>query len=173
MTGLTGHRAASVPHACAQSKQKVENDNVNIRRVIMPALLGLAIASPTRTMDAQKAGTTELGGFAQLEVLDDAFQTSSTGFGAGGRLGVYISPRWELEADASFTRADPIANRGGNPKVQTGDHVQFNYYVGRLNYNLPWGGRPGNAIVIGAGVGADRVDSHTDLVLAPQIGLRA
>jgi peptidoglycan-associated lipoprotein len=168
-----GHRAASVLVPAQNQKQQVEIDKVNIRRVIMPALLGLAITSPTRTLIAQKAGTTELGGFAQLEVLDDAFQTSSTGFGAGGRFGVYLSPRWELEADASFTRAEPIANRGGNPKVQTGDHVQFNYYVGRLNYNLPWGGRPGNAIVLGAGVGADRVDSHTDLVIAPQIGLRA
>src|SRR3954466_3259689 len=108
----------------APIKQKVENDKVNIRRVIMPALLGLAIASPTRFIEAQKAGTTELGGFAQLEFLDDAFQTKSTGFGAGGRLGVYLSPRWELEADASFTRAEPLANRGGNPKVQTGEHVQ-------------------------------------------------
>jgi peptidoglycan-associated lipoprotein len=147
---------------------------VNIRRLIMPALLGLAIASPIRPTFAQRAGTVELGGFLQLERMDDAYQTKTMGGGAGGRLGFFFSPRWELEADASYTQAEPLANRGGNPKVQTGgDKVQLNYYVGRLNYNIPFGARPGNAIILGLGAGANRVDLHTDLVIAPQIGLRA
>jgi peptidoglycan-associated lipoprotein len=147
---------------------------VNIRRLIMPMLLGLAIASPIRPTFAQRAGTVELGGFLQLERMDDAYQTKTIGGGAGGRLGIFFSPRWELEADASYTQVEPLANRGGNPKVQTGgDKVQLNYYVGRLNYNIPWGSRPGNAIILGFGAGANRVDQHTDLVLAPQIGLRA
>jgi peptidoglycan-associated lipoprotein len=158
----------------AIQKLKVEDDNVNIRSLIMPVLLGLAIASPTRSTLAQRGGTVELGGFLQLEHLDDAFQTKSIGGGAGGRFGIFFTPRWELEADASYTQVEPLANRGGNPKVQTGgDKVQINYYVGRLNYNIPWGGRPGNAIILGLGAGADRVDSHTDLVITPQIGLRA
>ena len=147
---------------------------MNIRRLIMPALLGLAIVSPTRSTFAQRAGTVELGGFLQLERMDDAYQTKTMGGGAGGRLGFFFSPRWELEADASYTQVEPLANRGGNPKVQTGgDKIQLNYYVGRLNYNIPWGGRPGNAVILGFGAGANRVDQHTDLVLAPQIGLRA
>jgi peptidoglycan-associated lipoprotein len=147
---------------------------VNIRRLIMPALLGLAIASPIRPTFAQRAGTVELGGFLQLERMDDAYQTKTMGGGAGGRLGFFFSPRWELEADASYTQVEPLANRGGTPKVQTGgDKVQLNYYVGRLNYNIPWGGRPGNAVILGFGAGANRVDKHTDLVIAPQIGLRA
>jgi peptidoglycan-associated lipoprotein len=152
----------------------VEDDLVNIRRLIMPALLGLAIASPTRISLAQRAGTVELGGFLQLDRMDEAFQTKTLGGGAGGRFGVFFGPRWELEAEGSYSQVEPLANRGGNPKVQTGgDKVQINYYVGRLNYNIPWGGRPGNAIILGFGAGADRIDQHTDLVLAPQIGLRA
>jgi peptidoglycan-associated lipoprotein len=174
--GLTNDRAAPRPirDAWRHSKLKVEDDNVNIRSLIMPVLLGLAIASPTRSTFAQRGGTVELGGFLQLEHLDDAFQTKSIGGGAGGRFGIFFTPRWELEGDASYTQVEPLANRGGNPKVQTGgDKIQINYYVGRLNYNIPWGGRPGNAIILGLGAGADRVDSHTDLVIAPQIGLRA
>ncbi|MEO8564085.1 MAG: OmpA family protein [bacterium] len=147
---------------------------MNIRRLIMPALLGLAVASPTRSILAQRAGTVELGGFLQLDRMDRAFQTKHLGGGAGGRFGIFFSPRWELEGDASYTQVEPLANRGGNPKVQTGgDKVQINYYVGRLNYNIPWGGRPGNAIILSGGAGAYRIDNHTDLVLSPDIGVRA
>jgi len=147
---------------------------VNTRRLIMPALLGLAIACPHRSIIAQRAGTVELGGFLQLDRMDEAFQTKKLGGGAGGRFGIFFGPRWELEGDASYTQVEPLPNRGGNPKVQKGgDKVQINYYVGRLSYNIPWGGRPGNAVIISGGAGAYRVDSHTDLVLSPDIGLRA
>ncbi|MDB4883585.1 MAG: hypothetical protein JWL95_2351 [Gemmatimonadetes bacterium] len=140
----------------------------------MPALLGLAVATPTRSLFAQRLGTVELGGFLQLDRVDHALQTKKLGWGAGGRLGMFVSPRWELEGEASFTQVEPLANRGGNPKVQAGgDKVQINYYVGRLNYNIPWGGKPGNAIILSGGAGADRVDQHTDLILSPEIGLRA
>jgi peptidoglycan-associated lipoprotein len=147
---------------------------VNIRRLIMPSLLGLAIISPTQSVLAQKTGTVELGGFLQLDRVDKALQTKKLGGGAGGRLGIFLGPRWELEAEGSFTQVEPLANRGGNPKVQTGgDKVQMDYYVGRLNYNIPWGGRPGNAIILSGGAGSNRVDQHTDLILAPELGLRA
>jgi len=148
---------------------------VNIRRLIMPGVFGLAIASPMyTTAHAQRTGTVELGGFLQLDRLDEALQTKKLGGGAGGRLGLFFGPRWELEGDASYTQADPQdGGRGGNPKVQNGSKLQINYYVGRLNYNIPWGGRPGNALIIGGGVGADRVDAHTDLVLSPNVGIRA
>jgi peptidoglycan-associated lipoprotein len=152
----------------------VENDKVNMRRLIMPALLGLAILGPTRASQAQRTGTVELGGFFQLDRLDHALQTKKLGGGAGGRFGLFFGPRWELEGEASYTQVEPLANRGGNPKVQAGgDKVQMNYYVGRLNYNIPWGGRPGNAIILSGGAGSSRVDSHTDLILSPEIGVRA
>ena len=146
---------------------------MNIRRLTLPALLGLALMSPTRRSSAQKLGTVELGGFLQLDRVDKALQTKQLGAGAGGRVGVFLGPRWELEGDASFTQVEPRANRGGNPSVQTGGKkVQINYYVGRLNYNIPFGAKPGNAIIISGGAGANRVDKHTDLVLSPALGLR-
>lgn len=146
---------------------------MHIRRLILPVFLGLAIASPTRSAVAQHAGTVELGGFLQLDRMDEALQTKRLGGGAGGRFGIFFSPRWELEGEASYSQVDALANRGGNPKVTTGDKVQINYYIGRLNYNIPWGNSSGNAIILSGGVGSDRVDQHTDLVLSPDIGLRA
>ncbi|MEO7770490.1 MAG: peptidoglycan-associated lipoprotein Pal [Gemmatimonadaceae bacterium] len=136
---------------------------MNVRHVVMPMLVGLALLNPTRLV-AQQAGAVEVGGFLQLDRLDEAFRTKRLGGGAGGRLGIYLSPRWELEAEASYTQADPEPPRTSK--------AQVNYYVGRLNYNIPYGMMPGNAVILSAGAGGDRVDAHSDFILAPEIGLR-
>lgn len=138
---------------------------MTISRFLMPAVVGLALLQPAQAAVAQRAGTVELGGFLQLDRMDEALRTKRLGGGAGGRFGVFVSPRWELEAEASYSQADPEP-----PRVSK---AQINYYVGRLNYNIPWGGMPGNAIILGAGAGGDRVDKHSDFLLSPQLGLRA
>ena len=138
---------------------------MTISRFLMPAVVGLALLQPAQAAVAQRAGTVELGGFLQLDRLDEALRTKRLGGGAGGRFGVFVSPRWELEAEASYSQADPEPSRVSK--------AQINYYVGRLNYNIPWGGMPGNAIILGAGAGGDRVDKHSDFLLSPQLGLRA
>ena len=138
---------------------------MNVRRFITPALVGLALIHPSQAAVAQHAGTVELGAFLQLDRLDEALRTKRLGGGAGGRAGLFLSPRWELEADASYTQADPEP-----PRITK---AQINYYVGRLNYNIPWGGMPGNAVILGLGAGGDRVDAHSDFIISPDIGLRA
>jgi peptidoglycan-associated lipoprotein len=138
---------------------------VNIRRFIMPAVVGIALIHPAGAAVAQHAGSVELGGFLQLDRLDEAMRTKRLGGGAGGRFGVYVSPRWELEAEASYSQADPEPSRTSK--------AQINYYIGRLNYNIPWGGMPGNAVILSGGAGGDRVDAHSDFILSPEIGLRA
>ena len=138
---------------------------MNIRRLIAPALVGLALIHPSHAAVAQQAGTVELGGFLQLDRLDEALRTKRLGGGAGGRAGIFLSPRWELEADASYTQADPEP-----PRIRK---AQINYYIGRLNYNIPWGSMPGNAVILGLGAGGDRVDAHSDFIISPDIGLRA
>lgn len=138
---------------------------MNVRKLTIPALVGLALLLSGRSAVAQQAGTVELGGFLQLDRLDEALLTKRLGGGAGGRAGIFVSPRWELEADASYTQADPVPYRTTK--------AQINYYVGRLNYNIPWGGMAGNAVILGMGAGGDRVDAHSDLILSPDIGLRA
>ncbi|MEP7001949.1 MAG: peptidoglycan-associated lipoprotein Pal [bacterium] len=138
---------------------------MNIRRLIAPALIGLALIHPSGVAVAQHAGTVELGGFLQLDRLDEAMRTKRLGGGAGGRFGLFVSPRWQLEAEASYTQADPEPSRTTK--------AQINYYVGRLNYNIPWGSMQGNAVILSAGAGGDRIDKHSDFILSPDIGLRA
>ena len=138
---------------------------MNIRRFVMPALAGFALIHSAHVAEAQRAGTVELGGFLQLDRLDEALRTKRLGGGAGGRVGIFVSPRWQLEADASYTQADPEP-----PRLTK---AQINYYVGRLNYNIPWGSMPGNAVILGLGAGGDRVDAHSDLIISPDVGLRA
>ncbi|MEP6618521.1 MAG: peptidoglycan-associated lipoprotein Pal [bacterium] len=138
---------------------------MNIRRFIAPALIGLALIHPASTASAQQAGAVELGGFLQLDRLDEALRTKKLGGGAGGLLGVYFSPRWELSADGSYSQADPVPTRTSK--------AQINYYVARLNYNAPFGGTPGNAVILGVGAGGDRIDAHSDFIFSPALGLRA
>ena len=138
---------------------------MNIRRFLAPALVGLALIHPAQAVQAQRAGSVELGGFLQLDRLDEALRTKRMGGGAGGRFGVFLGKRWEVEAEASYSQADPEPSRTTK--------AQINYYIGRLNYNIPYGNMPGNAVILGAGAGGDRVDGHSDFILSPQIGLRA
>lgn len=138
---------------------------MNIRHLITPALVGLALIHPSRAAVAQQAGTVELGGFLQLDRLDEALRTKRLGGGAGGRAGIFLSPRWEVEAEASYSQADPEPPRTTK--------AQINYYIGRLNYNIPYGSMAGNAVILSAGAGGDRIDRHSDFILSPEIGLRA
>ena len=144
---------------------QVEKVNVNMRRFILPALAGCALLQPVHTASAQRAGSVELGGFLQLDHLDEAMRTKRLGGGAGGRFGIFLGPRWEIEADASYTQADPEPSRLTK--------AQINYYVGRLNYNAPFGRTQGNAVILGLGAGGDRIDGHSDFIISPEIGLRA
>ncbi len=138
---------------------------MTIRRFIAPALVGLVLLYPTGSAVAQQAGSVELGAFLQLDRLDQALQTKKLGGGAGGLAGIFLSPRWELSADGSYTQADPAGTRATK--------AQINYYLGRLNYNIPFGGTPGNAVILGLGAGGDRLDAHSDFVFSPALGLRA
>src|SRR5258708_4816472 len=138
--------------------------NVNYRRVIPVALAGLLLVHAPTVARAQNAGVWELGGFLHLDRMGEAMQTKRLGWGAGGRIGVFAKPRWELEGEASYSQADPAGSRLSK--------AQINYYVGRLNYNAPYGRTPGNAVILSLGAGADRIDAHSDLILSPEIGLR-
>lgn len=138
--------------------------NVNYRRVIPAALAVLVLMHVPAVARAQGAGVWELGGFVQADRMGEAMQTKRLGWGAGGRIGVFTTPRWELEGEASYSQADPAGLRLSK--------AQINYYVGRLNYNAPYGGTPGNAVILSLGAGADRLDAHSDLILSPEIGVR-
>ncbi|MDB4914293.1 MAG: peptidoglycan-associated lipoprotein [Gemmatimonadetes bacterium] len=137
---------------------------MNIRRYVAPALVGLALVISARPAQAQQAGSLDFSGFLQLDRLDAALRTKQLGGGAGGSIGIFLSPRWEIAAEASYSQGDAAPPRPTK--------AQINYYVGRLNYNIPWGGTPGNAVILSAGAGGDRIDAHSDFIVAPELGLR-
>jgi peptidoglycan-associated lipoprotein len=137
---------------------------VNIRRFAAPALVGLALMVSSRPAQAQQAGSVDLGGFLQLDRLDAALRTKQLGGGAGGALGIFLSHKWELAAEASYSQGDAAPPRPTK--------AQINYYVARLNYNIPFGGTPGNAVILSLGAGGDRIDAHSDFIVAPELGLR-
>ncbi len=100
---------------------------------------------------AQSPGTLLVGGFAQYSHYDSSWGLD-TGFGNsigyGGRLGAFIAPQWNLEADGSFTRAAAKAGTrfmgicpclGGGA---VGGDVLASAISARLVYSFPAGSVP-------------------------------
>jgi len=114
---------------------------------------------------AQKLGTTELGVFGQFTRADEAWHTGD-GFGFGGRLGIFLNRRWELEGAFSTSSFDNKAPRPvGSSSVQT-----FN---GQINFNLPFGlGGQTHDLILEGGAGGQRFASHTDFSAPFGGGLR-
>lgn len=76
-----------------------------MRKYLLAACLGL-IAAPAA---AQQAGTIELGGFIRYNWYDKSYDTSekdANQWGGGGRLGLFFSHRWAVEADVSGNATD-------------------------------------------------------------------
>lgn len=134
------------------------------RQRLFVAGLVTTICTPL-ALAAQKAGSVEIGGFGQFTRADAAWHVKN-GYGFGGRLGVFFTPRWELEADASFSTFKAEAPRAaGNLSQQT--------FAGRLTYGVPFGmgGRTHHFLLEG-GVGGQRFDGHNDFSLSPGGGFR-
>ncbi len=129
---------------------------------LLIAVLSAAIVSP---LGAQRAGTVEIGGFGQFTRVDAAWHVDN-GWGGGGRLGVFFTPRWELEATAASSSFDNQAPRAaGSSTNQT--------FTGQINYNLPFGlGGHTHQLLLEAGAGAQRFASHTDFTVPLGGGFR-
>ena len=74
-------------------------------RLVVSLLVGLSAAPLT----AQQKGTIEIGGFGKFTDYSKSFEAtrqSANAYGAGGRLGYFLNPRWELEVDGSGNATD-------------------------------------------------------------------
>jgi len=69
-------------------------------RIFTIGAVALACAVPAA---AQQRGTVEFGAFGSLGSFDKAL-TLDRGVGAGGRVGVYLDPRWAVEFDKQEMR---------------------------------------------------------------------
>jgi peptidoglycan-associated lipoprotein len=122
---------------------------------------GLAVVLVSSAATAQSPGTFEIGAFGQYSFMDKAWALQN-GAGLGGRLGVYVAPRFLLEADIAATTLNGKAPRPGGS-------YSFRTYAGRLVYNLPV---DGNEFLLSAGMGGENGDGATDFSLTPGIGYR-
>jgi peptidoglycan-associated lipoprotein len=93
------------------------------------------------TAAAQQPGTLLLGGFGQYTHFDESLQLDDV-FGAGGRVGAYFAPNWNLEYENSWNRPKQTA------PGQTGK-IWYGPMSARIRYSFPFAGLA--AFHIGAG----------------------
>jgi|tagenome__1003787_1003787.scaffolds.fasta_scaffold20924341_3 outer membrane protein OmpA-like peptidoglycan-associated protein len=72
-----------------------------LQRVLTIAFAALVWAVPAV---AQQRGTVELGGFGSAASFDKSL-TLNTAYGGGGRIGIFLDPRWSVEFESAEMRA--------------------------------------------------------------------
>lgn len=112
-----------------------------MRRHLLMATLGVLLAGPAVAQQPQ-SGTWELGAFGRWTVYDKSFDLVAPierekGFGFGGRLGYFFSPRWALEFDGSYNKTEVSSPDPGPSDIDL-KYVPFHL---RLTYNAPLGER--------------------------------
>ncbi len=117
------------------------------------------------TAAAQSPGTLLVGGFGQWTRFDSNWNLD-TGFGNsigyGGRLGAFIAPNWNVEADGVYTPASSVTGTRflGSPSNAISGDVKASAFTARLMYSFPLGNLP--SIHIGAGGVLENLRGSTD-----------
>ncbi|MEP6491370.1 MAG: OmpA family protein [bacterium] len=135
------------------------------QRLLMSVLAGSLAIGSSALLSAQSAGNVEIGGFGQFTRTDAAWRVKN-GYGGGGRLGVFLTRHWELEADAGISTFDNEPPRAaGNSTSQV--------LTGQLTYNIPFGlGGRTHQLLLEAGAGGQRFADHADFTVPLGGGLR-
>src|SRR3954464_1630989 len=72
-----------------------------LQRLLAVGVAALVWAVPAV---AQQRGTVELGGFGSVASFDKSL-TLNTAYGGGGRIGIFLDPRWSVEFEKGEMRA--------------------------------------------------------------------
>lgn len=135
----------------------------------------LALAAVGLPATAQQKGSIELGGFARYNKFGDfgggtVSSKARNAWGFGGRLGYFVSNRWELELDGSHNPTDLDNYVPG----QRSNGVYYNPFHLRLNYNVPITDRA--QFIVGAGPGMtvyNKIIDGSNLNVGALVGVRA
>jgi CheY-like chemotaxis protein len=117
------------------------------------------------TAAAQSPGTLLVGGFGTWTHFDSKWNLDSSfgnSWGYGGRVGAFIAPNWNLEADGWYTPAQAKAGTrflGSASNAVAGD-VKASAFTARLVYSFPLGNLP--SIHVGAGGVLENFRGGTD-----------
>ena len=115
------------------------------RAIVMAITLAAAVAPLT----AQERGTVEFGAYASAGTFDKSL-TLNSGFGVGGRVGVYLDPRWAIEFEEGEMNASrTLGLKNANVGMLSGRLVNTFFKSGNLS------------VLLGAGAGASTETSFT------------
>jgi peptidoglycan-associated lipoprotein len=101
---------------------------------------------------AQSPGTLLVGGFVQWAKYDSNWGVDNSfgkSIGYGGRLGAFIAPNWNLEADAQYTPGQAATGTNYKGIGVPGGDVKTSTMTARLVYSFPLGNVP--SFHLGAG----------------------
>ncbi len=117
-------------------------------RALIVGTVALAWAMPAA---AQERGTVEFGAFGSAASFDNALSLK-TGYGGGGRVGVFLDPRWSIEfEDAEMRATRPNGLKDVNVGLLSGRLVAVPVQSGALSLLLG----------AGAGVSTETNFMHT------------
>ena len=101
-----------------------------LNRTITAGVAALVCAMPAA---AQSRGTMEFGAFGSSASFDNALSLK-TGFGGGGRIGMFLDPRWSLEFENAEMRATrPNGLKDVNVGILSGRAVAVPFKRGALS----------------------------------------
>jgi len=121
----------------------------------MAAITALMLGPPAAAQSpgAPRAGTIEIGAFGQWTRFDENAgrlnAVPEDGFGFGGRLGFFLSPRFELEGDGYYSPQDRDISESFCCTGAQPTEVDASGLALRLNYNHPLAGW--SQLILGAG----------------------
>src|SRR4051812_45383645 len=101
---------------------------------------------------AQSPGTLLVGGFVSWTKFDSKWGLNTdfgNSIGYGGRLGAFIAPNWNVEADGQYIPAKAETGGAFAGTGAPGGDVKGSNITARLVYSFPLGNLP--SIHIGAG----------------------
>jgi outer membrane protein OmpA-like peptidoglycan-associated protein len=112
-------------------------------------VMAITLAASAASLAAQQRGTVEFGAYASAGTFDKSL-TLNSGFGVGGRVGVYLDPRWAIEFEEGEMNASrTLGLKNANVGMLSGRIVNTLFQSG--NFSL----------LLGAGAGASTETSFT------------
>ncbi|MEO5816084.1 MAG: OmpA family protein [Gemmatimonadaceae bacterium] len=117
-------------------------------RVMTVGVAALVLAVPAA---AQERGTVEFGAFGSAATFDNALSLK-TGYGGGGRIGMFLDPRWLVE----FEKAEMRATRPNGLK-----DVNVGILASRLIFVPVTSGALSFLVGAGAGIGTETNFLHS------------
>ena len=122
----------------------------------LACLVTLALGLLSRSVTAQRAGSAEFGILGRYSWFDSKAPVESRG-GIGVRIGGFLSPRWEVEGQVSFT----------STPLDSGGTASYTPITARVLYNHT---RPGHRYAWLLGLGYTRQHFGQDLDVSQSAG---